>query len=289
MALILAMLGFSRMSHNDLLIYARAVVKGMTGSLAFPDPPVDLGIFAAAVEAFHNAIIDALDGANSARAARDSARDVVIQYMRQLTPYVETKSEGEMATFLSSGFRPKTKGTASERSAEDPFIRKILHGQNSGSLCVYIKASVAVWSYFLRYAEVDGYETGSWTEIPIAKVKSAVVISLKPATRYTFQVRGLRGDGTYSDWSSSVNTEYAYKLRKKSWGVCQRPGRKSPEHDRREIPSSWVMRDGVLYGERFLTSLRTASPIRFNSNPSNVLLKRGHRNRIEAAFLELFR
>jgi hypothetical protein len=175
-ALIRALVGFTRMSSTELFTYARAVVLGMTGNVAYPDPPIDIAIFAAAVTALNDALINAMDGSKSAMVARDAARETVVRYMRQLATYVEVKSDGDMATFISSGFRPKIKG-ASRPVSTDPFIRKIVRGPKSGILSVYIKASSVASSYFLRYSVLDGYATGPWTEGPVTKVKSAVVIS----------------------------------------------------------------------------------------------------------------
>src|ERR1043166_5001873 len=55
-------LGFARLSDADLLSRLTSVHDSMAGNAAFPNPPVDPGVFKAALDAFSAAIAEALDG-----------------------------------------------------------------------------------------------------------------------------------------------------------------------------------------------------------------------------------
>src|ERR1051326_3694519 len=55
-------LGFARLSDADLLSRLTSVHDSMAGNAAFPNPPIDPGVFNAALDAFSAAIAEALDG-----------------------------------------------------------------------------------------------------------------------------------------------------------------------------------------------------------------------------------
>lgn len=200
-----AVVGHTKKKPKAILARLNAVLAGVYAYPdEFPSPPIDQATFKANTDTFSNDITAALDGGAKAIAARDAQQAVVIRMLHEVGHFAEVKCNGEMATFLKSGFEP----VSTVKSVFQPlsqFIRNVRHGANSGQLLVTIVAVPKAASYEFRWAAIaTGDAPGSWTTIPLTKVNRAIsVTGLTPGTTYAFQVRSL-GDAGYSDWSDSV-------------------------------------------------------------------------------------
>ncbi len=198
-------LGAAVMKDGDLLARFNAVHDGMSNNPAFPNPPVDMAAFKAAIDAYTAASAAALhDGGKAAVAERNKRRDEALIMQRLLGHYVEVACKGDTKAFISSGFVP---ASARQRLPLQPIatpsILKIDQGQ-TGQLLVTIQ-SVKARSYELHYAPVPAAGAPvNWTTIAVGKTKPATPINnLTPGTTYTFQVRAL-GKLGLSDWSAAV-------------------------------------------------------------------------------------
>ncbi|PYS06274.1 MAG: hypothetical protein DMG17_32620 [Acidobacteria bacterium] len=199
-----ALLDFVRTSPENLLARANAVYTGLNGNPAYTRLPVDLSEFRVEVDAFAAAIAEALDGGKRAFAERKRRGEVVVHMLLQFAHYVEANCNGQLQTFLSSGFQP----APTSRSKTPPLseaIRKIVPGSNSGELLVTLIAVAEAYSYQLRWAPAGTEQTSdAWTVQPIGNTRPATLIKgLIPATAYVFQVRAVTDSG-YTDWSDSV-------------------------------------------------------------------------------------
>ncbi len=146
---------------------------GMLNNPAYPNPPVDMAGFKAAIDAYTAAA--ALDGGKSAITERDKRRADAVIMLRLLGHYVEVACKGDPHTFVSSGFVPASaRQRTPSQPVSTPSIVKIDQG-STGQLLVTIQ-SVKARSYELRYGPVPALgATLNWTTI--------VVPSTKPATR----------------------------------------------------------------------------------------------------------
>jgi hypothetical protein len=198
-------LGVTHMSDGDLLARLNAVHDGMLNNPAYPNPPVDMAGFKAAIDAYTSAVAAALDGGKAAIAARNKRRGDAVFMLRLLGHYVEVTCKGDTKTFISSGFvaAPAHQRTPAQ-PVSVPSIARVDQG-NTGQLLVTIKPVPKARSYELRYALVPaGGATASWTTTLVPSTKPATAINnLTPGGKYTFQVRAL-GKLGLSDWSASV-------------------------------------------------------------------------------------
>ena len=124
-----ALLDFVRTSPENLLARANAVYTGLNGNPAYTRLPVDLSEFRVEVDAFAAAIAEALDGGKRAFAERKRRGEVVVHMLLQFAHYVEANCNGQLQTFLSSGFQP----APTSRSKTPPLseaIRRIVPGSN---------------------------------------------------------------------------------------------------------------------------------------------------------------
>src|SRR2546426_12072388 len=97
-------LGVTELADGDLLARLNAIHDGLLNNPAFPNPPIDMPGFKAAIDAYTAAATAALDGGKNAIAERNKRRTDAIVMMRPLGHYVEVACKGDTKAFVSSGF-----------------------------------------------------------------------------------------------------------------------------------------------------------------------------------------
>jgi hypothetical protein len=196
------LMNFAKLKPNDLVNLAMFVIKSLIGNLAFPNPPVDLTAFGAAVDTLSGAIVAAMEGGKNAKAVRDKQRKLVIQDLNMLAMYVQNHCNDDTAVLQSTGFMAKSTTRSAPQPVAVPSFRYLDYGINSGSLLVSIKSVTGGKAYFVRYAVMSGSQPGPWTIVPTTIVNKPLTLSgLTPATTYGMQVQALGALG-YSDWST---------------------------------------------------------------------------------------
>ena len=82
-------LGVNEMTDGDLLARMNAIHDGMSNNPFYPNPPLDMPGFKAAIDAYSAASTAALDGGKNAIAERNKRRADAVIMMRLLGHYVE--------------------------------------------------------------------------------------------------------------------------------------------------------------------------------------------------------
>src|SRR5215510_14020758 len=77
-------LGFQRYTDQQLASLAAAVIKGMTGNKAFPNPPVDLTAAQTALDDYNAALAATILGGPAATATKNAKRDVLTGILEKL-------------------------------------------------------------------------------------------------------------------------------------------------------------------------------------------------------------
>ena len=223
-----AVMGFNAMTDNNLVVFANAVLKALTGNASFPNPTVPLTTFGNDIMAYSNAITAALDGGKNAKAAREKAKKVVVKDLRQLAMYAESNCNDEMAIFTTSGFTARKKPSASG-AVEVPTFKSLDYGKHPGQILASIKSVAGAKAYNLRYGPMPptppaaagstpsstpvsagatagaapGAAPSSWTILNVANIKKPLPIdNLTSGTLYAFQWQALGMQGL-SAWSDS--------------------------------------------------------------------------------------
>jgi hypothetical protein len=198
-------LGVLGISDSELLSRLNAVHDHMLNNPAFPNPPVDMAGFKAAIDAYTAAEAAARDGGKSAIVQREKRRMDAIIMFRLLGRYVETACKNDLATFMSSGFVVAITGQKTPPQPVDvPSITAVDQG-STGQLLVSIKPVKRARTYDIRYApEPAAGAAINWTTVSVASTKPATPINnLTRGVNYIFQVRAF-GKLGFSDWSSSA-------------------------------------------------------------------------------------
>jgi hypothetical protein len=149
---------------------------------------------------------------------------------RLLGHYVESACNGDMNTFVSSGFVAQTK---SPRAPEQPVAVPALFvdpGSGTGQLVATLKAVPRARMYKIRFAPVlAAGAIITWTMIEVATAKPGVPTNnLMPGTIYTFQARAF-GKLGFSDRRMPTLVGYVQPLTAK--GKNGEPGVRFPATD----------------------------------------------------------
>jgi hypothetical protein len=215
------LLNFSKLTDPGLLKRLDAICAGMTGNVAFPNPPVDMPTFKAGIDSYDTLSTDALDGGKKAVSAKKKERGAVIKMAMQLGHYVWAASNNDLAIFNTSGFEVAQNTKIPPQALPQAGIKYVDRGATSGQVVVRPTTLKGGVSYEVRYAAVPATSTaaagsstaagagpaivpGPWTSVMLPGPKTATISNLTPGTTYQFQVRGL-GKLGYSDWSDPAN------------------------------------------------------------------------------------
>jgi len=200
-----AVLGLTKMTDGIVVPILKNSLQGLTANAAiYNKPSVDLAAYGSAISDYEASIPPSLDGGKTALEKKRKLRNVAITMYKQLAHYVEANCNGDMATFVLSGFQARTSTKTSTPPANES-IRKVEHGANSGQVDVKLVAVKGAKSYELQRAPVPpGGGPITWSGQAITLVKTATTITgLTPGTLYAFQARALLNTG-FTDWSDSV-------------------------------------------------------------------------------------
>jgi hypothetical protein len=197
-------LGFTKLTDDAYLTRVTAVIKGLDGNPKFPTPPIAVADLKSAADGLSASMVAALDGGKKAVSEKKQRRADLAVMLRPVGHYVEAASNGDMTTFLTSGFEPVASTHNPPQPLAQPFIVKVDQG-NTGQLLVTIKNVAKARNYEIRYAIVGARGgLGAFTILTVPSAKQAAAVNaLTPGTLYTFQVRAY-GKLGYTDWSDSV-------------------------------------------------------------------------------------
>jgi Fibronectin type III domain len=176
----------------------------MLGNPAFPNSPVDLAVFLAAITTFSTSVVASLDGSKQAIAIMKKQREGLVKMAEQLGHYVEAVSNNDPATFISSGFEFRSTARVPQAPPAQPVIDTLDQGK-TGELLVTVSPVANARIYEIEYAPVTTNGTApGWTKITVATARKPVPVeNLTPGTTYTFHVRAF-GKSSFTDWCQPV-------------------------------------------------------------------------------------
>ncbi len=196
-------LNLSKTNDSQLATLAAAVIKGITGNKAFPNPPVDPTAVQTALDDFNAALAAMPLGGVPVTAAKNNKRDVLVGLLQKIGYYVQTHCNGDREILVSSGFAELPPRGAASVPAK-PSILSVDNG-NTTELVVKAAGVGRVRCYEMRYASVGaGGAPGPWQPAGLfTDVRSISVTGLTPGNSYAFQVRAMATAG-FSEWSDPV-------------------------------------------------------------------------------------
>ncbi|MBI3416580.1 MAG: fibronectin type III domain-containing protein [Verrucomicrobia bacterium] len=199
------LLGFTNAPDHQIEEIAGAVINGLTGNAAYPNPPVSMADLQDALTAFTTAIAAQAQGGPAATANKNNKRDALVALLRQLAGYVQENCNNNLAQLLSSGFEAVSTNRARAPLAV-PAILSVDNG-NTGQLLIKVRPSANAKCYEVRCAAIGaGGAPGPWQSGGLfTNSRSMPLNGLIPGTSYSVQVRAVGGSTGYSDWSDTVS------------------------------------------------------------------------------------
>lgn len=193
-------LAFAELSDGDLSAFAGGVIDGLTAEATqFPDLPVAVAALTTLKGQFDQARAAMADAGPSSTAAKNDARQELLGGLRNDALYVEIKSDNNLATLLSSGYRASSTNRASSPLAQVEVLS--IENIQSGQLRVRVKPQPNVRSYTGRI-KAAGSEFGP--NISFASSRKILFQGLTAGVKYTLQLCAVGGSTGQSDWSDPV-------------------------------------------------------------------------------------
>jgi hypothetical protein len=193
-------LGFCYAADHVVEETADDVHTGMTGNAHFPTPPVPLADLLTATTAFSNARAEQSQTGKAGTAAKDNAREALLDVLRRLAAYVEEASDNDPAKLLSSGFEMVSRNRTSVELEKPHIIGVKNTGVGRLKLKVGTVKNARGWE--IRHSTTPGvWVTAGYFN----SSRDLELINLTPGTLYTIQVRALGGATGSSEWSDPTS------------------------------------------------------------------------------------
>jgi hypothetical protein len=194
-------LDFAGYSDPDLDEFAGNVVASLTGNPSFPTPPVTLADLGVLVTAFHNAVLAALPGGIQLTAAKNAARDALLDALRKIASYVQGIANHSLDMLLTSGFYAN-----STNRAQSPLITPVITGLENLATTKLLVRLTPVTNARSYNVQTNTNGNGAWADAGIyTQARRIVLGSLTPGTTYNIRARAIGGSTGSSDWSAPVS------------------------------------------------------------------------------------
>lgn len=199
------LLDFTSAPDSGLDEIAGAVIDGMTGNAAYPTPPVALTVIQTQRLAFSDAVAAQAQGGPAATAAKNDARETLVESLRQNAMYVQANCNNDLATLLSSGYK-----AADTNHAQHPLSKPVILGvinAGTGQLQLRAKPVDNARAYEARFAVVGaGGTPGPWQNGGLfTSTRTLILQNLTPGTMYNLALRAVGGSTGYSEWSDPIS------------------------------------------------------------------------------------
>ncbi len=194
-------LDFAGYGDADLDEFAGNVVVSLTGNPSFPTLPVTPTDLGALNTAFHNAVLAALPGGIQLTAAKNAAREALLDALRKIASYVQGIANHSLDVLLTSGFYANSTNRA-QSPLDLPTITDV-ENLATTKLLVRLTPVTNARSYNVQ-TNTNG--NGTWTDAGIyTQARRIVLGNLTPGTTYSVRARAIGGSTGTSDWSAPVS------------------------------------------------------------------------------------
>jgi hypothetical protein len=183
---------------TDLVTHALAILKGLAGNPAYPDPVPTLPAITAAVEALQASQTAALTRARGTATVRNEKREALMKLLVQLKAYIQAQADTNVengASIIESAGVGVRKVAASR-----PRVFAAKAGALSGTVQL-VAPTARRGSYEWEYS-TDGGKT--WIAMPPTLQSATSLSGLQAGTTVQFRYRSVTKIGA-SDWSPSVS------------------------------------------------------------------------------------
>ena len=193
--------------------FANNIIQSLTGNTAYPNPPVPpapsnmngqtspVAVDLTTLDlAFRNSIA-AATGDPQNTAAKNKAREALLDGLRKDANYVESIGSHDLETLLSSGYYANSTNRA--QAPLDPPVIVELSSLATTQLLLRLTPVTNARSYQVQ-TNTNG--NGTWADAGIfTQARRIVLPGLTSGTAYNVRARGIGGSTGYSDWSKAAS------------------------------------------------------------------------------------
>ena len=189
-------LEFAGYTDSDLGDFGGNVVTSLTGNAVYSAPPVPPPDLNTRVTAFTVAIQAALLGGQQLTAAKDAAREALLDSLRKNAYYVQTIASESLDVLLTSGYYANSTNRASS-PLDQPAIAELSNLATTKLLLRLTPITNA------RNYQVQTSVAGSaWQDAGIfSQARRIELGGMTPGTVYNVRGRAIGGSTGFSDWS----------------------------------------------------------------------------------------
>jgi hypothetical protein len=173
-----------------------AIITAMTGNAAFPTPTIPLATVTTRQTTFSDACAAAAFGGTPLTAAKNQARQALLDALDANAMYVQAIARYDLAMLLSSGYQ----AASTNRAQVQLSAPTILGLENEMSTQLVLRLSPVTNAYCYEVQTSVG--TGAWQAAgTFTAARKIIITALTPGTVYNVQARAIGGLTGYSDWS----------------------------------------------------------------------------------------
>ncbi len=193
-------LSFVRLPDVALDDFADAIIAGLNGNASYPAPPVTVAQLVTLKQTLQDAVAAQAQGGTTATAAKNTARNALVEALRKDAKYVEISANNDLPTLLGSGFQ-----SASTNRAPNVLDKVQIIGVDNpqaGEFEVRIDPIANAKGFDGRIKSGTG-EYGP--TISFQNSKSILFEGLSAGVIYTLQLCATGGSKGAGDWSDPVS------------------------------------------------------------------------------------
>lgn len=198
-----ALIGFSKMKDDELLVIGTTVINAMRGNSNFPSPVPDLDDVQDLLDDFTGKLAIARKrGSPEDTAIKDETRVDLQRILQKLGYYVNSVADGKLSTLLSSGFPTNATAVAGMVPVMVEYVR-LTDGRQSGQMRLDFASQKKVLLYEYCYRKVGTPEEAWSDRFTTSSSQMNIIAPLEVGQQYEVRVRAVNSKGA-GDWSNVV-------------------------------------------------------------------------------------
>ena len=193
-------LSFAQLPDVALDDFADAIIAGLNGNASYPAPPVTVAQLVTLKQTLQDAVAAQAQGGTTATAAKNTARNALVEALRKDAKYVEISANNDLPTLLGSGFQSASTNRAPSVLDKVQIIG--VDNPQAGEFEVRIDPVANAKGFDGRIKSGTG-EYGP--SISFQNSKAILFKGLTAGITYTLQLCAIGGSTGAGDWSDPVS------------------------------------------------------------------------------------
>ncbi|MBE8719787.1 hypothetical protein C4F40_03470 [Sphingobacterium sp. Ka21] len=199
-----ALISFSRMKDDELVVTANTIVGAMTDNSNYPAPAPVLDDVQVLLDDFTGKLaISRKRGSPEDTAIKNDSKEPLAEALQQLAYYVNSVAKGRLAVLLSSGFPTNNMGSAALVPLMVESV-KMSDGRQSGQARLNFAAQRGALIYEYQYRMITQPESEWSDRLTTTSSRNNILAPLEVGKRYEVRVRAVNTQGA-GDWSQTAS------------------------------------------------------------------------------------